>query len=547
MKHLITILFGLLLAGAGLAAGHLLSQQEVPETGHVHGPSCTHGVPGDTASTKVTTLSAQTLKGLGVEIAPAQRSDFVRVRRIQAVVVDRPLNARPVAAPLGGLVTDVRVEVGQITQGGDLLVALARDPIQRPKPELTASIFAPLNESVHELSAKLRSAAADVVVTQRELDRVRPFVEKRTLPKKMEIDLIYLLEKQQKVLESTRKDLHLHGLTEAEIAAVEAGKHPPASRKLWKRALQHNGIWTDNAEAIHSLLIDSGCDCDLPWCVASIGELAATGLVTEALVTAFEEDPDLLVRFADVAGLLLQGMPLGTILELSKKGALEERIVVRAPGESSTRWDVEAVLVRPGQRVQPGQELISVHDARRMWLRLQPVGAEMPLVLKALQERTPLAARPLVKGAGPMLEGVRLTRLETHTAHAERGGLAIAEVENRALGGGGDGSVVRSWALREGLRYLVEVPLQSLEGRFVLPFDGVTRSGPDRIVFLQDGSSFRAQVVHVEYEDDQVAVIADDGSIFEGDMVVTHGAFALGLALDTGGDTGESDHGHAHN
>jgi hypothetical protein len=80
----------------------------------------------------------------------------------------------------------------------------------------------------------------------------------------------------------------------------------------------------------------------------------------------------------------------------------------------------------------------------------------------------------------------------------------------------------------------------------VLPFDAVTRRGPDKVVFLSDGTHFRPQVVHVEYEDDEVVVIADDGSIFEGDPVVTHGAFALGLAVNTGGDKVDPHAGHAH-
>ena len=53
--------------------------------------------------------------------------------------------------------------------------------------------------------------------------------------------------------------------------------------------------------------------------------------------------------------------------------------------------------------------------------------------------------------------------------------------------------------------------------------------------------------MHVEYQDDRIAVIADDGSVYQDDPVVMHGAFALGLALQTDrSDTSVAEHGHSH-
>jgi cobalt-zinc-cadmium efflux system membrane fusion protein len=200
-----------------------------------------------------------------------------------------------------------------------------------------------------------------------------------------------------------------------------------------------------------------------------------------------------------------------------------------------------------GQRVEAGTVLLRLHDARRMWLQLQPVGEEIPLVVRALEERESLRATPLVKGSGPVLEDIHVTRLLTHDDTASRGGGAIAEVTNRVLDPDEHGWV-RSWALRIGLRYLVEVPIERLPGRFVLPFEAVTSRGADRVVFLSDGSTFRPLPVHVEYEDDEVVVIADDGSLFDGDPVVVRGAFALGLALQQGPAAAADPHaGHSHN
>ena len=57
-------------------------------------------------------LSAQTLKNLGVKVGPAKLSDFVRSDRVQAKVVDGPLNDQPVPALLGGVITSIEVTCG---------------------------------------------------------------------------------------------------------------------------------------------------------------------------------------------------------------------------------------------------------------------------------------------------------------------------------------------------------------------------------------------------------------------------------------------------
>jgi multidrug efflux pump subunit AcrA (membrane-fusion protein) len=104
----------------------------------------------------------------------------------------------------------------------------------------------------------------------------------------------------------------------------------------------------------------------------------------------------------------------------------------------------------------------------------------------------------------------------------------------------------RSWKLRSGLRYLVRVPVETLAQRFVLPAGAVTEDGPDKVVLVADGKTFRKKVVHVEHLDDEVAVIANDGSLSPGDPVVTAGAFPLGLALQSGRGPADAHAGHGH-
>jgi hypothetical protein len=248
-------------------------------------------------------------------------------------------------------------------------------------------------------------------------------------------------------------------------------------------------------------------------------------------------------RFLDVASLLLQGHSLNGVRLLAISGALDPDGVLHAPAGAED-WDVDEVLVSVGERVEAGRPVVRLHDAREMWLELEPSGEELAPLTRAFEKGLELRAQSLVEGAGPDLAGLRIDRFSTHAGAELRGALAILRATNTAVVGPDGGS--RSWGLRVGLRYLVEIPVQVLPQRFVLPASAVTDSGPERVVFVEEGSSFTARPVHVEYEDDRVAVIANDGAIFPADPVVMTGAFALGLALRTGSGAVDPHAGHNH-
>jgi multidrug efflux pump subunit AcrA (membrane-fusion protein) len=533
------ILFGMLLTGVGLAVGFVLASPppEVETVSHA-------GCGGGEAVSTPDVLSPQTLKSMGVDIGPAVKQDFVRHRKVQAVVMDRPLNRRPITATRGGIVTAVHVQTGEAVMAGALLMTMARDPIARPKPELTADLLLPISEDVHAAASNLRLAMSEIAVTKTELDRIAPFVEARTIPGKTAIDLRYQLARSEQVAANARMELHTHGLSGEEIAQVAGGEHPPQTRQLWRRSLEEAGLWNAQSDRVWVLLPEA--QRDLPWCIVAVGELSAAGLVTDQLVSFLEQEKGAPLRFAEIAGLLLEGMPLGSVRLLLREGALEAEVQIRAPRSGPEDWDVEAIAVRPGQRVEAGTELLTLYDARTMWLRLQPVGIEIGLVTRAMEEGSLLTATPLIDDSGPDLQNVRLARMAMQSQGHERGGIAHAVVSNVALGCA-VGVPCRSWQLRVGLRYLVQVPTQQLPGRFVLPTDAVASQGPDRIVFIQNGDTFTAQPVHVEYSDEEVVVIADDGSLFDGDPVVLSGAFALSLAIGRGSEEVDPHAGHSHN
>jgi len=529
-RHLATIGFGALLAGLGLAGGWYAARRGGSDAREEEQASAA-AAPG--------VFTAQTLKRMGVRVGPARRSTFRRSLHVQAVVVDAPLNRRPVPALLGGVVEEILARPGAVVAAGTPLARVVRDPIPRPQLALTSDILAAVSEDLHRSLADYRTAVSQLGIVRAELARIEEF--KEVVKGQTRIDLRYEETRAVQQLENVREELYRHGLSDADLEAVGRGSEPAADlRMLWKRALERNGLWTAEAETLFQTLPEGVRG--LSWSVAALGELAAAGLATPHLTRTLKAVPYMAEHFVEVASLLLEGHTVDKVRLLAEAGALEAVAEVRAP-PGAADWDVAEVAVRAGQRIEAGAVVATLHDPREMWMRIEPVGDEVRLVAEALAEGRAVAAVPLVPGTGPEIRGLSIERFAT--LESDRGAEAIVICPNRVLAAS-NGS--RSWALRAGLRYLVRIPQEELENRFVLPAGAVTELGADAVVFVQSGAAFRPQPVTVEYEDDQVAVVADDGSLYEDDPVALSGAFALGLAFQGQGQGGSADPhaGHSH-
>jgi hypothetical protein len=195
-------------------------------------------------------------------------------------------------------------------------------------------------------------------------------------------------------------------------------------------------------------------------------------------------------------------------------------------------------------RVEAGTPIADCVDRSEMWLQMAPAGPDLAALASALEADERVDAEPLVPGSGPALPGLPILQLippETAAIH----GSAVARAANEPIPSP-EGSRFRSWRLREGLRYLVRVPVERLPGRFVLPAEAVFPRGAAMMVLLEDGRSFRAVPVRLEHRDARLAVVAADGAIFPRDRVVTRGAYALSLALLAEPAAGGGHAGHSH-
>ncbi|MBI2919543.1 MAG: HlyD family secretion protein [Planctomycetes bacterium] len=228
-------------------------------------------------------------------------------------------------------------------------------------------------------------------------------------------------------------------------------------------------------------------------------------------------------------------------------------LTIRGEGDSAVAapagapdWDLVEMKVNAGDRVEAGTPVAVLRDARAVRLRARTAGTDAEVLLRALKEGTACEAVPMVGGSGPALKGLKL--LFADNAAGERATAAVAEVPNEVLAvrDDGDGGKVRTWALREGQRYLLRVPMETVKQVYVVPQSALAVDGADRVVYLQDGDSFLARRVVVLHEDADVAVLASKNSeVFPGDVYVRRGAFGLGLAMKAAMQS-VIGHGHVH-
>ena len=91
------------------------------------------------------------------------------------------------------------------------------------------------------------------------------------------------------------------------------------------------------------------------------------------------------------------------------------------------------------------------------------------------------------------------------------------------------------------------MPVEQWESQIVVPVDAVVKEGADWYVFQQNGANFTRVPVHVKHRDQSSAVIANDGSIFPGDVIALKSAHQMQMAIKNKSGGGADPHaGHNH-
>lgn len=104
-----------------------------------------------------------------------------------------------------------------------------------------------------------------------------------------------------------------------------------------------------------------------------------------------------------------------------------------------------------------------------------------------------------------------------------------------------------AWQFRPGQRMQLRVPIEKWDEQIVVPVEAVAQQGAEKYVFQQNGDHFERVAVHVVYQDQYSAVIANDGTLFPGDVIAMTGAHQMQMALNNKAGGAVDPHaGHSH-
>ena len=213
-------------------------------------------------------------------------------------------------------------------------------------------------------------------------------------------------------------------------------------------------------------------------------------------------------------------------------------------------FHVQDLPVKLGQQVETGQILCVLADHCELYVEGRAFADDADRLREAARESWPVAAR-LVSGNRQTthVADLSLLYLADHVDPESRAFRFYLSLPNEVVFDqtGASGHRFIEWRYKPGQRMELQVPVERWEDRIVVPVEAVVDEGGESYVYRQSGDHFDRVAVYVEYRDQISAVVANDGSIFPGDVVAGHGAYQMHLALKNKAGGGIDPHaGHSH-
>ncbi len=256
--------------------------------------------------------------------------------------------------------------------------------------------------------------------------------------------------------------------------------------------------------------------------------------------------------------LLLHGLTTEQVDSILRSRKLVRDITVVAPahpldGHATPPTDpftVRKLQVVLGQYVDAGATLCELGDYCQLYIQGRAFEQDDKDLLRAAQHNWKVGAICETDSARPhVIDGLTLLYVENEVDPASRALYFYVALPNRQVReyttSGGHRFV--TWQYKPGQRMQLRVPVEMWHQRIVLPVDAVARDGIEYYVFRQRGDALERVPVHVEYQDQLNVVVENDGAIVPGDVVATHGAHQLQMALKNKTGGGADPHaGHNH-
>lgn len=339
------------------------------------------------------------------------------------------------------------------------------------------------HEDLVQTQTEFLQALGELDVELREIARLREVSQSGAVPGRLILERQYAKEKLEALLTAQREALRLHGLSDRQVQEVED------SRRLLRE--------------LH-IVVPEPEKSDNGELQLSTRPIQPVSFVQDAAAT----DPS--------------GSPPLVMQEL---------------------------LVHRGQAVTAGEDLCVVADYRELYIEGQAFERDAGAIAHAQQQDWPVTAEFESTDGGGTVEGLEIAFLSNEVDADSRTLAFYVNLPNEIIRDRVNNRDQRfiSWKYRPGQRLKLHVPVEEWENEIVVPVEAVAHEGAEYYVFQENGDHFDRVAVHVKYRDQTSVVIANDGSLFPGDVIAMRGAHQMQMALkNKAGGAVDPHAGHSH-
>jgi len=256
--------------------------------------------------------------------------------------------------------------------------------------------------------------------------------------------------------------------------------------------------------------------------------------------------------------LLLHGLSDEQVDGILAKRTLLSSMTVCVPvaggdpkeADAARLLQVETLKVEQGQHVKAGELLGVLADYSELYVQGKAFEQDLPALDNATANDWPVTAvlggRDRRRQAVP---GLKIVSVSNTVEPDSRAISFYVQLPNKLIRDRrmADGRRFCGWQFKPGQRLEVLVPVERWKDRIVLPLDAVVQDGAESYVFEQNDGHFDRRPVRVEYRDQYSAVLANDGAVAPGKMVVVAGAYQVHLAMkNKSGGAPDPHAGHNH-
>ena len=259
--------------------------------------------------------------------------------------------------------------------------------------------------------------------------------------------------------------------------------------------------------------------------------------------------------------LLLHGLSTTQVDEIVAERTLLGCLTVTVPDQydeqgkadkvDSTRLlQIEELTVAKGQYVKAGDPLCVLADHAKLYIQGKAFEQDAAVLEKATSNEWRVTA--VVEATGSerqMVPDLPIVYLANKVEPESRAFLFYVELPNQVIRNRArpDGHRFASWQFKPGQRVELMIPVERLADRIVLPLGAVVQDGAESYVFEQNDGHFDRRAVRVEYRDQYSAVIANDGTLQPGKVVIVSGTYQVHLAMkNKAGGAPDPHAGHNH-